>query len=367
MQIDAAPPQIEPRRPAINWARVTRVLLVRLRSIGDTVLMTPCLKALKDWAPDVEIGVVTEPLSSPVLKGHPLIDRLFEVDKTFASRLRAMRRIRKWRPEAAFNLHGGTTGMIMAMASGAYYTVGYRGQRGSWMLTTPAPGPDLLLGRKTMHSVEQQLALLYYAGVAWPEVPEIDVAPNLEPIVDLQRTLAGLGVAADQLGQFACIAPGAAFESKRWSADRFGAIVDHLAQRWKTESLILAGPGQESIARDVAAASRSGARVLSGLTLNELAAVLRRYACIFIGNDSGVMHIAAAMGCSIVGVFGSSNPDIWHPWTRTPYRVVGGERGRQDGDLREAIDRVTVEEVAAAVDDLMRSAVRRDENSLVRL
>ena len=74
----------ETSRP--DWSRIRRVLLVRLRSIGDTVLMTPCLEALKSWRPELEVTVLMEPLSAPILEAHPLIDQLIVAEKSFAAR-----------------------------------------------------------------------------------------------------------------------------------------------------------------------------------------------------------------------------------------------------------------------------------------
>jgi ADP-heptose:LPS heptosyltransferase len=330
------------------------VLLIRLRSIGDTVLMTPCLEALHQWQPAIEIAVVSEPLAAPILDGHPLVDRLFVVGKSTGARVSAIARIRRWKPEAAFNLHGGSTGMIIAALSGAYYSVGYRDQRGSGLLTTPVPAPDEVLGRKEIHSVEQQLALLYWSGVPWPQHPRVSVV-NGEPnaSASLRQRLLDLGITASSLEskRIAFIAPGAAFESKRWRAEGFTAVVNHLAAR-DIQSIVIAGPGQETLAREVAASARDGAPVLSGITLNELM-VLFGMAGIFIGNDSGLMHLAAAAGCPTVAVFGSSNPDVWHPWTDAVYRVLGGERGKPDCDVRGSIDSIEAGSVIAAIDEVL--------------
>src|SRR5262245_5621967 len=114
--------------------------------------MTPCLEALHRFRPDIETAVVSEPLAAPILEGHPLISKLIVAGNNTLSRLEAITRIRRWKPDAAFNLHGGTTGMMMAAMSKAYYAAGYGSQRGSALLSTPAPDPDVILGRKKIHS-----------------------------------------------------------------------------------------------------------------------------------------------------------------------------------------------------------------------
>lgn len=344
--------------PAIDWARVERVLLIRLRSIGDTVLMTPCLQALNDWRPSVKLSVVIEPLAAPVLERHPLIEHLFVAGKSLVSKRTLISRLRREKFDLAFNLHGGTTGMLMASKCGAKHTFAYRGQRGSWILTDRAPGPDVILERDRIHSVEQQLALLHWAGVPMPAQAQLALEIDADASLSAREKLADAGVPGAQLNssRFAIVAPGAAFESKRWSSRRFSEVIDHLSNRRQLESVIVAGPGQERLATEVFELSSSRPRVLSGLTLSELKAIIGVFGRIFIGNDSGPMHLAAALKCPIVAVFGSSNPDVWRPWTDSPYRVLGGERGTADNKTRSTIDKIAVTEVIAAVDEVLESA-----------
>ena len=341
--------------PAIDWTRVERVLLIRLRSIGDTVLMTPCLQALNDWRPSVQLSVVIEPLAAPVLEGHPLIEHLFVTGKSLAAKRTLISRLRREKFDLAFNLHGGTTGMLIASKCGARHTFAYRGQRGSWMLTDRAPGPDVILGRDRIHSVEQQLALLHWAGVPIPARTQLALQIDSDAAISARERL-GLPGTQSNSSRFAIVAPGATFESKRWSSRRFSAVIDHLTRRWRLESVIVVGPGQERLATEIAESSNSRPRVLSRVTLAELKAVIGDFGRIFIGNDSGPMHLAAALKCPIVAVFGSSNPDVWRPWTNSPCRVLGGERGRPDNETRGIIDKITVDEVISAVDELLESA-----------
>jgi ADP-heptose:LPS heptosyltransferase len=167
---------------------------------------------------------------------------------------------------------------------------------------------------------------------------------------------AGIDATALAPRRFAILAPGATFDSKRWSSQGFGAVIDHLSSRWQLESIVIAGPGQERLAAEVAGASRTNARVLSNIGVAELKALVEMFGRVFVGNDSGPMHIAAALNCPVAAVFGSSNPDVWHPWTDAAYRVVGGERGAGDSDARGAINRIAVAEVIAAVDQVLESA-----------
>lgn len=374
------------RERAINlpdWSAARNVLLIRLRSIGDTVLMTPCLAALKSWRPDIRIAVVSEPLAAPLLEDHPLVDQLIVAEPSLTARARLVRQLRRARFDVAINLHGGTTATWLARLAGARWSLGYRGNRHSQWLDLRAPNPDVILGRALVHSVEQQLALLQWAGVPWPQTrPQLSLTVSSDAERSAREKLNAARVAQavslrrtgdDAGGPFAIVAPAAAFESKRWTAEGFIRVAHHLRDRWGLPSVVIGGPGQEALASEVAA--QANAVALAGVTLKELMAVTN-LARAFVGNDSGPMHIAAALRCPLVALFGSSNAEVWHPWTDSPYRIVGGrgpgaggragaETNRQwhrdtntpDADGSFAIRHIPAGDVTAALDDVLKLAL----------
>jgi lipopolysaccharide heptosyltransferase III len=319
--------------------------------------MTPCLNAIREWRPSINIAVVIEPLVAPLLEDHPSVDRIFQCDKSIASRLRVIREVRREQFDLAINLHGGSTAMMITAMAGAVRSVGFRGNRNSGSLSDQAPNPDVILDKSPIHSVEQQLSLLNWIGIPMPERPRLSLHVSKDAGESLDSKLHAVKVSASSEGssRFAIVAPGAAFESKRWHASGFTQVVDWLKNTWKIHSLIVAGPGQEVLAREVARNCDSKTTILSGLNLPELMALMRNYGRVFVGNDSGPMHIAAAFGCPIVAIFGSSNPDVWRPWTDSPCRVLGGERGVSDNNIRGSISNVKVSDVLNALDEVLRS------------
>jgi heptosyltransferase-3 len=361
--------------PKLDWSRVQNVLLVRLRSIGDTVLMTPCLEAIKALRSDIAITVVSEPLSAPILEDHPLVDRLIVSSATVKARAKLIKTLRRSGFDVAFDLHGGTTASLIAALSSAKQSVGYAGYRYSRLLKKRAPAPDIVLQRSAVHSVEQQLALLHWTGVPWPEAQprlSLKVCQPAEQLMRERLQSCGLNLSVkdkqEATSQFAIIAPAAAFETKRWSSRGFAQVVDYVSEKWNLPSVIIAGLGQEEIARKVASLSTARPHVITGLNLKELMALIRLCG-LFVGNDSGPMHIAAAFNCPVVGLFGSSNPDVWHPWTTAPSRVVaaaGSEeirsRARQPVELatQRRIKELPVKEVIAAVDEVLKAAAVAD-------
>lgn len=313
--------------PRIDWSAVNRVLFVRLRSIGDTVLLTPSLRVLKQFKPGIEISVVSEPYSAPLLENHPLVDRLLTVEPRASSRIKLVFACRRAGFDVAFNVHGGPTSNLITAFSGAKRTVGYGDYRYASLLNLRAQSPDAILGRTDIHSVEQQMALLNWTGVPWPEQRAgLHLRVADEARVSVTERLAAAGL---EPSGFAIVAPAAAAEAKRWPAERFADVVDHLGSFWRMRSVVIAGPGEEHVAEAVASGSSPSHAVITGLSLKELVA-LNAMASLFVGNDSGPMHIAAALGRPIVAIFGASSPTVWHPWTESPYRVLeppetGGE------------------------------------------
>lgn len=337
---------VTPETAALDWSRARRVLLVRLRSIGDTVLMTPCLAAIKSWRPDIEITVLSEPLAAPLLENHPHVDRLIVARPGLASRTSVLRQLRRYQFDFAFNMHGGTTATFLARLSGARCSVGYKGYRYSWLLSARAPAPDVLLGRARVHSVEQQLALLSWAGVPWPASgPQLSLAVSDQAQTSIRSRLADLGLGERR---FASIAPSAAFESKRWTAAGFAAVIDHLSRKYNLPSVVIAAPGQEHIAREVAEQTHAKPHTIAALSLKELTATIG-LSSIFVGNDSGPAHIAAALARPLAVVFGSSDASVWHPWTQSFYRVIESNK--------LPITQISEAQVIAAVEEVVQSAI----------
>src|SRR5262245_16254629 len=205
------------------------------------------------FRPDVQIAVALEPYSAPLLQNHPLVDRLLTVPSSTSERIKFVFECRRARFDVALNVHGGPTSNLITAFSGARYTAGYGDYRYSSLLKRRAPAPDSILGRNRIHSLEQQLALLAWTGVPWPDSPaRPQLAVSGDAASAVGERLKAAGVAASG---FAIIAPAAAAETKRWPVEGFADVVDHLMDYWRMSSVIIAGPGQETIAEQVAAAS----------------------------------------------------------------------------------------------------------------
>jgi lipopolysaccharide heptosyltransferase II len=358
---ESAPRPLAPAR--WDWSQVRRVLVVRLRSIGDTVLATPSLHALRRFLPGARIDVLLEDWVAPLLEGSADLDRVLTVRrKSQPSRFAVARRLRAEGYDVAYNLHGGSTAALLMRASGARHRVGYADYSYASLHNHAAPPSAKLWGQPKTHSAEQQLALLGWTGVPVTDRPASRLAVVPEAAASVARRLRE-GARLEDGQPFALVHPAAAFDTKTWAAENFARVVEHLAARGLT-SVAVAAPGEAALIDEVRAHSTSPLAGFTDLSLPELTALAAR-ASLFVGNDSGVAHVAAAVGAPQVVVFGSSNVAHWRPWTRSPAEVVREEMPCApcpgytcaEFDAPECIRRVPPARVIAAVERVLQASL----------
>ena len=344
-----------------------RLLIVRLSALGDVVHTLPLAAALRRAFPDGVLDWVVDERSAALLSLVPVLDRVVVLRTRSRPAVRAFaecrRTLRRRGYDVALDAQGLGKSALVARLSGAARVIGFaaphlRERWARWFYTERAdPGaPE--------HVVERNLGLLAAVGVedaawAFPLETPLSEAPA--------RTRARLGVAG---GRFALINPNAAWPSKCWPAERFGAVASWLRSTHRLPSAVLWGPGDEARAAAVAAASEGAAAVAPPTDLPDLVA-LARAAAVLVSGDTGPLHVAAAAGTPVVGLYGPSDPARNGPWS--PDDVVvsrftacrcrsardrGGASGRMVRVCRSAarcLDEIAVDEVTAAVDHRLRS------------
>jgi lipopolysaccharide heptosyltransferase II len=353
----------QPLAPARwDWSSVRRVLVVRLRSIGDTVLTTPALFALRRFLPDTQIDILLEDWVAPVLAGSDLVDRTIAMPRdSKTARARIARELRASRYDVVYNLHGGTTATLLTRATGAKHRVGYEHYQYARLHNHVAPSSLEIWQRSSLHSVEQQLALIGWTGVPVTDRPPTRLVVTEASLVSVTEKLRAAGCEGFSEGKsFAVIHPAAAFDTKQWATENFARVTEELTTRGLTP-IVIVSPKEAQVLESLT--NQSSARVigLSDLSLPEVTALASR-ARLFIGNDSGIAHIAAAAGAPCLVIFGSSNVLHWRPWTTQPNEVVREEMPCQpchgyfcaEFEKPECILRVPVERVAGAIDRILK-------------
>ena len=284
-----------------------RVMVIRLRSLGDCVLTTPALALLKQARPDLRVAVVVEDRFAPVFEGNPNVDRVLSPNLTAVAR---------WRAELCLNLHGGTRSMALTTASGARFRAGYAHFRAAALYNVRIPTAQEILGvDRVVHTAEHLATAMFYLGVPIQEVPR--AAEKREPP-----------------RPYAVIHPVASAPDKTWPAENFLAVAGHMKTQWNIEPVFIAAAGE-----DLRPFVRF--RTLVGASLTQVKNLMAS-AALFAGNDSGPAHIAAAFGVPVAVVFGASDPLIWGPW-KTPSAVLSSPNG---------IEGVEPQQMIAALDRL---------------
>jgi ADP-heptose:LPS heptosyltransferase len=291
----------------------SRIVVIRLRSIGDCVLTTPALALLKEHRPDLRLAVVVEDRFRAVFEENP------DIDEILSPRIGE---IGKWRPRLALNLHGGTRSMVLTAASGARIRAGFGHHRYSFLYSAKIPRAQEILGEeRPVHTAEHIASAMFWMGVPRGPIPRAKLVASA-PF--------GRGsVTGSEMpdGKYAVLHPFASEPAKTWPAGRFVEIATHLKANG-LEPVFVAGP------EDDASVFRSF-RILRAAPLGQIKSLMAG-ARIFIGNDSGPAHIAAAFGVPVIAIFGASNPVTWAPW-RTEARVLTSPHGINAIETAEAI------------------------------
>lgn len=289
----------------------SRVLLVRLRSLGDCVLTTPAIELLSRRRPDLEIAVVVEDRFRSVFRGNPyLIARLSPT----------VTEVARFRPKLTVNLHGGTRSLLLTLASHPAYRAGFAHFRHNWAYNVKIPRAQQILGEdRIVHTAEHVASAMFFLGVPRTEIPR-----------------ASLFAQATQFTKpYAVLHPLASTPEKTWPADRFAAVALQL-QSMGIEPVFI-GAATDDLSPFDHFQQRKGA------SLDDIKSLLKS-ATLFIGNDSGPAHMAAAFGLPVVVLFGSSDPVVWAPW-KTPAQVLVGQGHVSTisvGDVLGALTRLPV-------------------------
>jgi len=306
--------------------RVERILIIRLRSMGDSILALPLVEALHEWRPELQIDVLMESPYGCLFSRHPAVHETLSVKPRngFAqhgwSRSHACLEIHKRRYSAVVNLHGGSTSLLFTLASGAGIRIGQQKYRQAWAYNALIPNPRTVWQRMDLHTVEDQLTLLRWLDLPIPAKPRGRLYLDNHARKCIEERLHAAGIVP---GRYILIHPTATMRTKQWPERNFAALADQLRNLYALPVIFSSAPREAQVLLDIGRHAKVGHRYWSDLELDGLLALID--GCrLFIGNDSGPAHAAAALGRPLVVVWGSSDFEVWHPW-ETEYEVVRQE------------------------------------------
>jgi len=326
-----------------------KILVVRLSSLGDIVHSLPGVAAVRAVAPGAEIHWLVARVWAPVLAGCPVADRLIYFDRGQArSMVRSVRELRAAGYDTAVDFQGLYKSAMLTLFSGAARRVGFH------HLSAREPGASIFYNDRVHaggpHRVQKNLSLAERLGAPRDAEPQFPFRVNAAAEQSVRERLAACGI-----DNYWVALPGGGWAGKLWPAERCGALCREVERRLGLRALIIGGAGEQSLAEAAIGAAASAAPIRFPTTLPELMAVLAR-ARFVVGGDTGPVHLAAALGAPVVGLYGPTDPAQTGPYTKEAVIVRNARPDetsyRFSASPSRAMLSITVEQVIAAVDQL---------------
>ena len=289
------------------------LLIIKLRYIGDVLLATPVLRALRERFPDARLTMAVNRGTEEVIQWNPDLNEIIVVERDgLVGQIRLLRELRRRRFDAVIDLTDGDRSAILTRVSGAPVRIGFNEEqrwRGSFYTTIVASRAG------SVHRLERDFAALRPLGIE-PKASPLILETSADDEHQAERLLKEVG-AMHEDGRIpkplVLFHPGARYWFKSWPFERFSELADRLTNEYGCLVLVGGGTQDVEMVNAICARAKSSPIGLAGrATLLQFAAVLKR--CdLFVGNDNGAMHMAAALGTPVVGLFGPSNPLEWGP------------------------------------------------------
>ena len=336
--------------------RRLRILITRLTAIGDCILTVPVLTALRDHFPRAFIAWAIGRSAAPLLEGHAALDEIISLPGGWLKSPRTVwnlrRRLRQLEFDVAIDPQSLIKSAFVARLAGADHRIGFTGQHGrelSGLLNNE------LVANTRPHMVDRSVELLRPLGIENPQV-RFDLPRYSATEPSMNRFLRQHGLSRG----FALLNIGAGWPSKLWPDSSFAALAHRLGCAHRLTSVVVwAGDEELRRAREIVATSPQHTVLAEPTSLVELA-TLARQAAVFVGSDTGPLHLAAAVGTPCVGLYGPTRPEDCGPYGD---QHIALQKHFQDGGHRErrrasngAMQAITVADVAAACEKILASS-----------
>ena len=337
---------------------MNRILVVLPNWYGETLFATPFLRALRQQLPQAFIATLGWPQCREVLLQNPHLNEFIEYDergahRSLGAKWRLTRELRTRRFDTAFILRKSLSRSALLCAARIPTRVGFANAKSGWLLThrvAVAGGPR--------HKASTYLPLLEAVGLSVLPGPYEYTVSNEERQAARQWLATQRPVNGRPL---VILHPGANWPHKRWAPERFAALADRLTESQRVQVMITGGPDDVALAETVKQAMRHPAVVLAGqTTLRQLAADLEQ-ASLVVSNDTGVLHVAAALGRPVVALYGPTSPLLTGPLGE-PQRIAVVHHAdccpsipcyRPDSPPHPGMNAITVDEVYEAACQLL--------------
>ena len=284
------------------------ILIIKLRYLGDVLLATPTVRAIKAARSDVRVTMMVNRGTEDVLSGNQDLHEVMVLDKgSLAAQWRLIARLRRRRFDTVIDLTDGDRSAFLSWISGAPVRIGFNDEhrwRGKCYTQVVQPVPGM------QHRIDRDLEALKPMSIqAGSKDPQLWLTPEEEN--SAEQLLGQLGVQRSQ--SMVILQPGARYWFKAWPPERFAELADQLTSQYGCQVLIGGSRLDIDVAQQIRQMTKSSPLLMAGrTTIKQFAAIVKKSA-LFIGSDSGAMHIASAVGTPVVALYGPSNPREWGP------------------------------------------------------
>lgn len=294
----------------IDFNCIKKILIIKPRGIGDILHSTIVLENIANHFPVAEIHYLTEEFSQRAVQNNPFVKKVLTFKrKDFV--LKVVKKIRKEKFDLVFDFWSNPKTAQMTFLSGVKYRIGYDhiGRRYAYNIKTKSDNPDL-------HAAENHLILLEYIGIS------IISKKTLFYLTEDEKSFGKEFIRRNNItSSIIGILPSGGWESKRCEPEKWIEICLAIYEKYNSIFLILWGPGDENDANEIKNVLSDKAILIPQTTLGELSGLINNCDLI-ISNDSGPMHIAAALGVPTIGIFGPTNPNSHRPYSENSDYVI---------------------------------------------
>ena len=296
----------------MHLENINRILVIKLRAIGDVLLSTPVVQNLHDHFPFAQIDFLADKFASDVVIGNPWVSNVLTFDRKNDSSVGMIRQVREKKYDLIIDLFSNPRSAIITRLSGARFRAGFpfRWRKYAYNIIIPPRAGNI-------HNIDFNLDALRRL-----DIPVLHFQPYF-PLEGWAKQFAAEWFRGENLDgkQVVGLNPSGGWYTKRWGLEHYARLGDLIGQRYGASIIVLWGPGEEDDARFIQQRMKIPAQVIPKTTLSQLGAIIQRCAFI-VSNDSGPMHIAASLGIPTLGIFGPTNPlqqgpyGINHRWVR---------------------------------------------------
>ena len=319
-----------PHKNSIDFERIRRILIVRLAPLGETILMTPVIRAMRQAFPDAHIACMIDSIRTDLVRANPNLDEVIPYESSIPKLIYGMA---KRSFQLAVVLQPTFRLVLHTFLAGIPYRIGFETNSGGKRLLHLA-----VPNNTNQHETARYLDVVRLLGIE-PKSDEPEVFVDRKSQAWASEFLCNAKINSNLL--LIGLNPGAGTTYRRWAVEKFAEVGKLLQAEYQAQLLIMGGPREADLPLELAALISGRTTVITDTTPMQLASIIQK--CdLFISNDTGPMHLSTAIKTTTVALFGASNPVQWAPiWPQ--HTVIA----------RNSMDEIVVEEVLSAVQECL--------------